>query len=112
MPMCWPRSPGAAAPAADPGPARAPVRPRGTWARQAERQDKGPTFHRVLFTGPKVGWVSTEILGTILHTADGGATWEKVPLPSQRAAGVSYTEVAAVGNEFVLQYSKFVFRTA
>ena len=77
-----------------------------------DRQDKGPTFHRVLFTGPKAGWVSTEILGTILHTADGGATWEKVPLPSPRAAGVSYTQVAAVGDEFVLQYAKFVFRTA
>ena len=83
-----------------------------TWARQVERQDKGPTFHRVLFTGPKAGWVSTEILGTILHTADGGATWEKVPLPSPRAAGVSYTQVAAVGDEFFLQYAKFVFRTA
>jgi photosystem II stability/assembly factor-like uncharacterized protein len=83
-----------------------------TWARQVERQDKGPTFRWVLFTGPKAGWVSTEILGTILHTADGGVTWEKVPLPSEKAAGVSYTEVAAVGDEFVLQYSKFVFRTA
>ena len=83
-----------------------------TWARQVDRQDKGPTFHRVLFTGPKAGWVSTEILGTILHTADGGATWEKVPLPSPRAAGVSYTQVAAVGDEFLLQYAKFVFRTA
>jgi photosystem II stability/assembly factor-like uncharacterized protein len=83
-----------------------------TWARQVDRQDKGPAFRWVLFTGPKAGWVSTEILGTVLHTADGGATWEKVPLPRPRAAGVSYTQVAAAGDEFVLRYAKFVFRTA
>jgi photosystem II stability/assembly factor-like uncharacterized protein len=83
-----------------------------TWERQVKRQDKGPTFHRVLFTGPKTGWACTEILGTILHTADGGTTWKDVPLPHPKAAGVSYSEVAAVGDEFVLQYSKFVFRTA
>jgi photosystem II stability/assembly factor-like uncharacterized protein len=83
-----------------------------TWRRQVERQDKGPEFHKVLFTGPKVGWVSTAILGTILHTSDGGATWVRVPLPSEKAAGVSFCHVSAVGDELVLQYAVFVYRTA
>jgi photosystem II stability/assembly factor-like uncharacterized protein len=82
-----------------------------TWKRQVERNERGPTFHRVLFTDSKSGWVHTDILNNIRNTTDGGATWRDVPLPEPGAAGKAFCRVAIVGTTLTLQYAGFVYRT-
>ena len=46
-----------------------------TWARVIERVKDGPELGTVLFANDKLGYAITHIVGAILHTKDGGASW-------------------------------------
>jgi photosystem II stability/assembly factor-like uncharacterized protein len=45
-----------------------------SWSRIAPRIEDGPTFNEVTFIDQQRGWVKA--LGSLLYTADGGATWQ------------------------------------
>jgi len=55
-----------------------------TWARVIERVKDGPELGTVLFANDKLGYAITHIVGAILHTKDGGASWAKMPIPDEK----------------------------
>ena len=52
-----------------------------TWKRVIERVKDGPELYAVIFANDKLGYAITSVVGTILHTKDGGTTWVKTPIP-------------------------------
>ncbi len=69
--------------------------------KQGQRRDD---LYRILFSGPKEGWVISGISNTILHTNDAGATWHPVKLPSPGGrfdlAGKHNCAQAAAGSRY------------
>lgn len=55
-----------------------------TWrsAFQPKAGGRRDDLNKILFSGPKEGWIVSGIANTILHTTDAGATWQVVKLPS------------------------------
>jgi photosystem II stability/assembly factor-like uncharacterized protein len=59
-----------------------------TWLRQIPRDANGLKLDSVIFTSPKVGWTrSSRDIKKILHTTDGGATWQDFPIPDEAEGG-------------------------
>ena len=82
-----------------------------SWSRQLERNESGPHYAAVLFTSPSEGWVLTRIYSTILHTRDGGETWNPVKPPFPGAEGTGFCTHAAVGSSFFVQLSTELVRS-
>jgi photosystem II stability/assembly factor-like uncharacterized protein len=51
--------------------------------RQTKPGERRHDFGKVMFSGPKEGWIITNICNAILHTVDAGATWTNVKLPGR-----------------------------
>jgi photosystem II stability/assembly factor-like uncharacterized protein len=54
----------------------------------------------VHFGSPQQGWVISSTSQLILHTVDGGDSWQRVPLPEKKYDGTMACTGAAVGSSF------------